>query len=167
MAFGIVYGENDHSYEWFFKKLRRCVSDQHALVIVSDRHTSIKSACDKVLSWTTRSICYYHLQQNIVQKYKGKHLLYLVKGAAYAHTVYDFDRYMDETRSANPELTTYLEEADVGLWSRVHCHGERYNLKTSNIAESINSALKPSRGFPITFLLEFIREKLGRWYWKR
>ena len=53
------------------------------------------------------------------------------------------------------------------LWSRVHCHGEMYNLKTSNISESINSALKPARGFPITFLLEFIREKLGRWYWKR
>ncbi|CAN6855052.1 unnamed protein product, partial [Brassica oleracea] len=37
----------------------------------------------------------------------------------------------------------------------------------SNIAESINSALKPARGFPISFLLEFIREKLGKWYWKR
>jgi len=65
-------------------------------VIVSDRHAAIKSVCDKVFPWATRGICYYHLQDNIVKKYKGKHLLYLVKGAAYAHTVSDFDWYMAE-----------------------------------------------------------------------
>ena len=167
LAFGIVDGENDESWEWFFTKLASCVSDEYPLVIVSDRHASIINACEKVFPWATRGICYYHLQENIVKKYKGKHLLYLVKGAAYAHTLYDFDRYMDEIRSANPDLAEYLEEADVTLWSRVHCQGDRYNLKTSNIAESINSALKRARGFPIQFLLEFIREKLGRWYWKR
>ena len=89
----------------------------------------------------------------------------MVKSAAYAHTDYNFDQYMDEIQSANPELATYLEEAGMRLWSRVYCHGEMYNLK--NISESINSALKPARGFPLTFLLEFIKEKLGRWYWKR
>ena len=52
----------------------------------------IKNVCDKVFPWATRGICYYHLQQNIVKKYKGKHILYLVKGAAYAHTLYDFHR---------------------------------------------------------------------------
>uniref|UniRef100_A0A0D3EDT6 Transposase MuDR plant domain-containing protein n=1 Tax=Brassica oleracea var. oleracea TaxID=109376 RepID=A0A0D3EDT6_BRAOL len=109
------------SMKWFFTKLASCVSDEYPLVIVSDRHTGIKNVCDKVFPWAIRGICYYHLQQNIVQKYKGKHLLYLVKGAAYAHTLYDFDWYMDEIRSANPELATYLENADVTLWSRVHC----------------------------------------------
>ncbi|KAF3552898.1 hypothetical protein F2Q69_00013993 [Brassica cretica] len=68
-------------------KLASCVYDEQPLVIVSDRHTAIKSACDKVFPWATRGICYYHLQDNIVKKYKGKHLLYLVKGAAYAHAM--------------------------------------------------------------------------------
>src|SRR5690606_23596361 len=167
LAFGVVDIEDDASWEWFFTKLRSCVSDQYALSIVSDRAAAIKNACEKVFPWATRGICYYHLQQNIVQKFKGKHLLYLVKGAAYAHTIYDFNRYMDEIRSAKPELATYLEEADVRLWSRVYFEGDRYNIKTSNIVESINSALKKARGFPIQFLLEFIREKLGRWFWKR
>ena len=48
LAFGIVDGENDVSREWFFTKLASSVSDEYPLVIVSDRHTSIKSACDKV-----------------------------------------------------------------------------------------------------------------------
>ena len=167
LAFGIVDAEDAPSWEWFFTKLASCVSDDQPLVIVSDRHLAIKSACDKVFPWATRGICYYHLQDNIVKKFKGKHLMYLVKGAAYAHTVYDFDRYMAEIRSANPELATYLENADASLWSRVYCKGNMYNIKTSNIAESINSALKRARGFPIPFLLEFIRQKLGKWYWKR
>lgn len=167
LAFAIVDAENDESWEWFFTQLRRCVSDQYALVIVSDRHGSIKKACEKVFPWAKQGICYYHLQQNIVQKFKGKHMLYLVKGAAYAHTLFDFNRYMDEIRSINPNLATYLENADVSLWSRVHFQGDRYNIKTSNIAESINSALKPAKGFPISFLLEFIREKLGRWFFIR
>ncbi|XP_013594647.1 PREDICTED: uncharacterized protein LOC106302746 [Brassica oleracea var. oleracea] len=119
LAFAIVDAENDESWEWFFTQLRRCVSDQYALVIVSDRHGSIKKACEKVFPWARRGICYYHLQQNIVQKFKGKHMLYLVKGAAYAHTLFDFNHYMDEIRSINPNLATYLESADVSLWSRV------------------------------------------------
>ena len=164
MVFGIVDGENDDSWEWFFTKLASCISNQYPLVIVSDRHTSIKNVCDKVFPWATRGKCYYHLQQNIVQKYKGKHLLYLVKGDVYAYTVHDVDQYINEIQSANPELAKDLVDADVTLWSRVHCQGDMYNLKTSNIAESINSAMKRERGFHVQFLLEFIREKLGRWY---
>ncbi|XP_048613358.1 uncharacterized protein LOC125587203 [Brassica napus] len=115
----------------------------YAFVIVSDKHGSFKKACEKVFPWARRGICYYHLQQNMVQKFKGNQMLYLVKGAAYAHTLFDFNRYMDEIRS------------DI------------YNIKTSKIAKSINSALKPAKGFPVSFLLEFIREKLGRWFFKR
>ncbi|CAG7909599.1 unnamed protein product [Brassica rapa] len=138
LAFAIVDAENDESWEWFFTQLRRCVSDQYALVIVSDMYGSIKKACEKVFPWAGRGICYYHLQQNIVQKFKGKHMLYLVKGAAYAHTLFDFNRYMDEIRSINPSLATYLENADVSLWSRVHFQG-RWFFKRREDALSLTS----------------------------
>ncbi|XP_024007700.1 uncharacterized protein LOC112083867 [Eutrema salsugineum] len=167
LAFGIVDSENDHAWEWFFRKLRECFTDEYPLVIVSDRHHSIKKACETVLPWVTRGICYYHLQHNIVTKFKGKHLMYLVKRVAYAYTVHDFNRYMDEIRHIKPDLATYLEEAGIQLWSRVHFPGDRYNIKTSNIAESINSALKRARGFSIVFLLEYLRAKLKKWFCKR
>ena len=54
LAFGIVDAKNDESWECFFTKLSSCISDEHALVIVSDRHTAIKNACDKVFPWATR-----------------------------------------------------------------------------------------------------------------
>ncbi|ESQ38571.1 hypothetical protein EUTSA_v10029364mg [Eutrema salsugineum] len=102
-----------------------------------------------------------------VTKFRGKQLLYLVKRVAYAYNLYDYNRYMAELRQIKPDLADYLEQADVSLWSRVHFVGDRYNIKTSNVAESINVALKKARGYPISFLLDFIREKLGRWFLKR
>ncbi|XP_024009982.1 uncharacterized protein LOC112085172 [Eutrema salsugineum] len=141
--------------------------DGYPLVIVSDRHISIKKACETIFPWAKRGICYYHLQHNIVTKFRGKQLLYLVKRVAYAYNLYDYNRYMAELRQIKPDLADYLEEADVSLWSRVHFVGDRYNIKTSNIAESINAALKKARGYPISFFLDFIREKLGWWFLKR
>ncbi|ESQ50671.1 hypothetical protein EUTSA_v10023136mg [Eutrema salsugineum] len=151
----------------FFSKLRECVSDGYPLVIVYDRHLFIKKACQTIFPWAKRGICYYHLQHNIVTKFRGKQLLYLVKCVAYAYNLYDYNRYMAELRQIKPNLADYLEEADVSLWSRVHFVGDRYNIKTSNVAESINAALKKAHGYPISFLLDFIRDKLGWWFLKR
>ncbi|ESQ44546.1 hypothetical protein EUTSA_v10003478mg [Eutrema salsugineum] len=106
LAFGIVDTENDYAWEW---------------------HHSINKACETVLPWVTRGICYYLMQHNIVTKFKGKHLMYLVKHVAYAYTVHDFNRYMNEIRHIKPELATYLEEGGIQLWSRVHFLGGSHN----------------------------------------
>ncbi|XP_010412473.1 PREDICTED: uncharacterized protein LOC104698776 [Camelina sativa] len=74
---------------------------------------------------------------------------------------------MASLTNVNPALAAYLNEADPALWYRVYCPGDRYNIKTSNIAESITSMLKKAKGYPITYLIEFITKNLGRWYWKR
>ncbi|CAA7025722.1 unnamed protein product [Microthlaspi erraticum] len=108
-----------------------------------------------------------HPMHNIVSKFGAKDLMYLVKGAAYAHTLIEYNRCMAALRAAKQELANYLEETDPKLWFRIHFSGDRYNIKTSNITESINSALKRAKGFPIPYLLQFIREKLGIWFTKR
>jgi len=61
----------------------------------------------------------------------------------------------------------YIEGSGVANWSRVHFTGERYNLMSSNIAESLNNALLPARGSPVVALLEFIRKMLARWFESR
>ncbi|CAA7052193.1 unnamed protein product [Microthlaspi erraticum] len=167
LAVAVVDAENNESWGWFFNKLKSCFTEDFPLVIVSDRHPAIANAIESVLPWATRGICYYHMQNNIIGTYHAKEIMYMVKGAAYAHTVDTYNWYMDQIRAAKPALATYLEGADPSLWSRVHCPGERYNLKTSNIAESINAMVKKAKDFPIPFLLEFIRERLSHWFLKR
>ena len=41
LAFAIVDGENDKSWEWFFNKMSSFVPNQDGVVFVSDRHASI------------------------------------------------------------------------------------------------------------------------------
>lgn len=52
-------------------------------------------------------------------------------------------------------------------WTRAYCPGERYNLMSSNIVESLNHALLPARDSPIAALLKFIRKMLSRWFESR
>ncbi|CAA7059488.1 unnamed protein product, partial [Microthlaspi erraticum] len=144
-----------------------CFTQDFPLVIVSDRHPAIANAIETVFPWATRGICYYHMQNNIIGTYHAKDIMYMVKGAAYAHNLDTYNWYMDQIRAAKPALATYLETANPALWSRVHCPGERFNIKTSNIAESINSAVKKAKEYPLPSLLEFIREKLSHWFMKR
>ena len=48
LAIAIVDGENDNSWEWFFKKLQAFVPNTNNLVFASDRHASIYYGLAKV-----------------------------------------------------------------------------------------------------------------------
>lgn len=48
LAFAVVDGENDKSWEWFFEKFSSFVPNQSGVVFVSDRHASIYQGLSKV-----------------------------------------------------------------------------------------------------------------------
>ncbi|XP_024009592.1 uncharacterized protein LOC112084600 [Eutrema salsugineum] len=106
LAFGIVDSENNASWEWFLTQLRMICADQQELVVISDRHRSIRKAVREVS---------------------------------------EFVALFDEIQRQNPDIATYLEKADVRLWSRANFQGDRYDIMTSNISESINKVLKDAR----------------------
>ncbi|XP_013617302.1 PREDICTED: uncharacterized protein LOC106323780 [Brassica oleracea var. oleracea] len=66
----------------------------------------------------------------------------------------------------SPELGRYLREADVRKWARSLFPGERYDIRTTNPAESINSVLRIPREYPVIPLLDSIRELLTRWFYE-
>lgn len=68
---------------------------------------------------------------------------------------------------ADPKMIEYLWKADARKWSRAYAPANRYNIMTSNLAESLNSLLKASREYPIACLLETIRSTLTRWFLER
>ncbi|KAA0062480.1 MuDRA-like transposase [Cucumis melo var. makuwa] len=61
----------------------------------------------------------------------------------------------------------YLNDVGIARWSRVHCPGRRYNMMTTNIAESMNSILKEPRDLSIASFLENVRALLQRWFSER
>ncbi|XP_062103763.1 uncharacterized protein LOC133814868 [Humulus lupulus] len=71
---------------------------------------------------------------------------------------------MAELQKISPEMTSYLFQAKPEKWDRPFFPTKRYNILTSNIAESINAAIVHARELPITSLIEAIREMLQRWF---
>ncbi|KAL0749115.1 hypothetical protein Bca101_031118 [Brassica carinata] len=167
IAFAVVDTENDDSWNWFFMQLKVLTPDQKGLAIILDRHNSIGKAITNVYPLAARGICTYHLYKNILGWYKGKDVFRLVKKAARCFRMSDFNVIFEEIEALNPDLYGYLERADVRLWMRVHFPGERYNLMTTNIAESMNRALSHARGLNIVQILESIRVMMTRWFAER
>ncbi|XP_024014435.1 uncharacterized protein LOC112088397 [Eutrema salsugineum] len=167
VAFAVVDTENDESWEWFFTQLHRVIPDDEGLAIISDRHKSIGNAIGKVYPLASRGICTYHLHKNIMVKFRGAETFKLVKKAATAYRLLEFNALFAQIQEANPALHAYLVKADICMWSRVHFQGDRYNFTTSNIAESLNKVLSAARGKPIVRLVDDIRSLLTRWFAKR
>jgi len=96
-----------------------------------------------------RGICTYHLYKNILLKFKGKDLFPLVKKAARCYRLNDFDNAFNKIEERDLLLHAYLQRAGVEMWARAHFSGDRYNLMTTNIAESMNRLLSKARNLPI------------------
>ncbi|XP_033134386.1 uncharacterized protein LOC103841109 [Brassica rapa] len=145
IAFGIVDSENEQSWEWFMRQLKIIVVDDNGLAFISDRQASIAKALEKV----------------------GKGLAGLISKASKAYRVVDFKKTFAHVCNTSPAIENYLMEADVKKWARCQFHGYMYDIRTNNPAESINSALRSPRKFPVIPLLDSIREMLTRWFFKR
>nr|ACG60684.1 maize transposon MuDR-like protein [Brassica oleracea var. alboglabra] len=164
IAFAVVDTKNDESWTWFFRQLSRVIPDDEGLALISERHKSIRKAISVVYPLGSTGIFTYHLYKNILLRYRERDLFGLVKKAAYSFRLADFEASFETIKGLNPYLHAYLERADVCKWARAHFRGDRYNILTSNIAESINRALSDVRRLPIVRLLESIRLMMTRWF---
>lgn len=108
--------------------------------------------------------CVIHLKRNIKTYYKNKHLAYLVVKAARAYQLSEFYNTFNEIKLINPSCADYLIGIGFEHWARSHCSGNRYNIMTSNVAESWNSVLREAREYPVMAMVEYIRSKLMKWY---
>ena len=79
----------------------------------------------------------------------------------------EFTKLMDELSIVKPKAFEKLMDDDVRKWSRAYCPVRRYDLMTTNIAKSMNSALRPVHKLLITPLMESIRAMLQKWFHNR
>ncbi|CAN6823423.1 unnamed protein product [Brassica oleracea] len=105
--------------------------------------------------------------RNVGEKYKGLQQNDMVASAGEAFKVSEFEKLYELIKLTDWRCWNYLEKIDRKLWTHSHFEGKRYNLMTSNIAESLNHALLPARDSPIVALMEFIRRMLTRWFESR
>lgn len=84
--------------------------------------------------------------------------------AARAYTLVEFYTVFNEIKMINQDCADYLLRIGLEHWTRAHFAGNRYNIMTSNIAESWNAVLREARAYPILPLIEYIRSKIMSWF---
>lgn len=89
------------------------------------------------------------------------------RAAAKAHKEEDFLDHMNNIKKSAPG--TYAKLMDIGpmRWASCKCPVKRYNFGTSNAVESLNGRLKWARKLPIVSLLEYTRNMIQAWFFKR
>ncbi|KFK34339.1 hypothetical protein AALP_AA5G132400 [Arabis alpina] len=142
LAYAIVDSENDKSWEWFFSCLSKVISDSRDLVFISDRHISIYNGLQKVYPLAGHGACVVHLARNIAARFKGKRLPSLMVLAARKFGIDEFYKVFAELEAVDAKCAEYLKRLGFAHWTRSHFIGMRYNVMTTNIAESLNNVLK-------------------------
>ncbi|CAL9019635.1 unnamed protein product [Prunus brigantina] len=169
LAFGIGDLETDASWDWFFSKLHEVIGECPNLVIISDRNISIENVWHNIFPTAQHGICFYHMKGNMKRTFKLKKrdkLLLYFEQAAKSYGIDEFDRHFRKIKG-NDEVAQYLESAGLHKWSRAHMDGRRYNVMTTNIAESINSVLWFARMLPVVHLIDEIINLLVKRFSKR
>ncbi|XP_015971013.1 uncharacterized protein LOC107494493 [Arachis duranensis] len=109
VAFALVEGENAESWPYFLSNLRRHVTPQQGILVISDRHNGIKAALESPDSgWQPphayRAFCIRHVAANFALTFKGQDARRSLVNAAYAKTEAEFDYWFDIMRTENPAM---------------------------------------------------------------
>ncbi|XP_038882416.1 protein FAR1-RELATED SEQUENCE 8-like [Benincasa hispida] len=90
VTFGISSGETNESWVWFLQQLICAIGQVHDVVIVSDRHPSIKKVIITVFPEAFHGICIHHLKANLLVNFKNKDILDIFDKAAKASREFVF-----------------------------------------------------------------------------
>ncbi|KAL4018522.1 hypothetical protein IC575_022120 [Cucumis melo] len=167
LAFGVVDRETDDSIQWFLEKLKGAIGEVPNLGFVTDRKTCFAKGILSVFPSAFHDLCVQHLSQNLHDKYKNDTVATLFYNASRTYRESTFVEAWRHLLAFPNGSGKYLNDVGIARWSRVHCPGRRYNMMTTNIAESMNSILKEPRDLPIASFLENVRALLQRWFWER
>ena len=134
------------------------------MIIISNRHISIKNAVASVFSEAAHGLCAFHMKNNVSSTYRNPDVTTLFVKASRVYRTDEFKELMDELKIMKSKAYEKLIDDDVRKWSRAYCPVRRYDLMTTNIVESMNSALRHARKLSITPLMESIRNMLQKWF---
>ncbi|KAH0652581.1 hypothetical protein KY289_030259 [Solanum tuberosum] len=167
VAFCVVDSECDASYRYFFEQLRSFVLDTPKLCIISDRHQSIRKMVSIVFPLAHYGCCMRHLGENIRNNFHNASVVYHFYKAAKAYNIDVFSDHFNWIRDLVPQAATHLERVGFHRWSRAFFPGNRYNIMTTNIAESVNSMFLDEREYPITALFDAINRRFAEKFHER
>ena len=90
----------------------------------------------------THGLCDFHMKNNVSNTYKNPHVTTLFVNRSKVYRTDEFRKLMEELMVVKEKAFDKLMEDDVRKWSHAYYLVRQDNLMTTNIANSMNSALR-------------------------
>ncbi|WZZ10651.1 hypothetical protein YC2023_096572 [Brassica napus] len=168
LAFAVVDGEKNASWEWFLTILKTLIPDDPQLVFCTDRNQCIIKKVHEVYPMAIHGYCIFHLSNNVAgacSKVNKKGVARKFRKIAGMYTEVEFRKSYNDFRRTLPQAAEYLDESvHETKWARCQFPGERYNIDTTNTVESINGVLKEPRKYALLPMLDVIIGKMVEWF---
>ncbi|XP_009123545.1 protein FAR-RED ELONGATED HYPOCOTYL 3-like [Brassica rapa] len=167
IAFSVVDGEKNASWNWFFTTLKTVIPDSTELVFVSDRNTSLIKAVAEVYPMSKHGYCIWHLSHNVKGhvKYDRDEVAEQFRKVPQVYSEAEFEQQYQEFRERYLWCATYLDKSvDVKNWAKCHFPGARCNIDTSNCAESWNALFEKARKMSLLPMLDTVFDKMAEWF---
>ncbi|XP_012571355.1 uncharacterized protein [Cicer arietinum] len=166
IAYAIVEGETKEGWSFFLRNLRKFVTPQANICLISDRHESIKSAYNNPNNgWqdppSKHMFCVRHIAQNFTREFKDNALKKKVISMGYSINEPTYRYYRREIGMLNLDALKWLDNIPRQDWIQAFDGGSRWGQMTTNLVESINAVLKGPRNLPITALVQSTYFKTG------
>ncbi|VFQ70075.1 unnamed protein product [Cuscuta campestris] len=124
---------------------------------------------DKVFPNVEHGYCTEHIARNIRGKFKGpkEDLAWKFRQACRAAIEFEREEYLQMLDVQDSRIRSYLWDIGESKWSRCKSGPFRYSIMTSNAAESMNNVSNSAREYPVSKLVDFIRERMQKWFHER
>ncbi|KAL5137236.1 hypothetical protein HKD37_10G027629 [Glycine soja] len=125
LAFAVVKGETLTAWSWFLAHLREHVTDKNGICLISDRHTSIKSAvANEALGWQPphdyHVYCVRHIASNFNRKFNNAKQKEMLKKLAYTLCKHIFDQNLEKFRELSPAIATWIDRISKEKWTMAY-----------------------------------------------
>ena len=168
LAFGFAPSECKGSWTWFLSELKKGIGSPHHLVFVTDRHRGIISSMKKVFPHAHHAFCVFHIAQKFRRSTKNRFMAreFFYK-ACFRYRRDECDIDLQQMAACNQRYYNEVMEIGVDKFTRAYCPKNRYQMMSTQLAESVNSRLLDLRKLPIAALAEQIRDMIQNWFHNR
>ncbi|XP_076950639.1 uncharacterized protein LOC143623679 [Bidens hawaiensis] len=160
VAWAVVEGETNDSWQWFMAELKKClevIEDGMGWTLVSDQQKGLLNAAALIWSNAEHRNCSRHIYANWHKTYKGDDLKELFWIAARSYSMPDFKKAIREMRQVNADATEALLKQNPKCFCRCYLKTEnKTDAIVNNIAEAFNEYILQSISKHIITILENI-----------
>ncbi|XP_022030248.1 uncharacterized protein LOC110931151 [Helianthus annuus] len=164
LAWAVVDGENNDSWEWFMEELRKClgVSDGgEAWTFISDQQKGLLNAVALIWPRAEHRNCARHIYANWHKNFKDEELKELYWKAARAYCEPDYLQAIDEMRAINQDAVEAILKQDPKAFNMCYLKTHtKCDVIVNNMAETFNGYIITARSKHIIYMLEDIRVQI-------